>query len=423
MERNLRQKHYSVVIDRLRSLMTDSDLDVLVAFTNENITYINTLPSSFLNDSNWLGMAMIVVPREGEVVGICSDFERPALAADGTVPTWLDFHMWVYIDDQFTDRPAGSTKKATETFKNDLSMAVLAECLKSKGIDHGRIGVERKTLPVPLWEELQRTFPGATFADSSQVFYDARYVKTAYEIACLRHAAACQEEILFATMAEADVGMSHGEILGQLRSRAFAHPGIDGIRFMFVAIGSRIAPCAFPYDARIAAGDLIKYDGALITRGYGADAGRTFIAGRPSPDQERIHKVLLSGHEEALRLMKPGVALREVFQRAVQVVQGNGLPNYVRGHVGHSVGLDQTVEEPPFLSAYSENPMVPGNVFCLELPYYAHGFGSIQFEDIVLITEDGHELLTTSSKMLTPIGTKVNATKLVDACILEKGSC
>jgi Xaa-Pro aminopeptidase len=411
MERDIRRKHYEVVVDRLRSLMSKAGCDALVVFSNENITYLNTLPSSFANDSNWLGLAAIVVPRESEVVGICSDFERPALESEGMVPTWLDFHMWIYIDDQFTDKPTGTAKEATESFKNDMSMAVLSECLKSKGIGRGRIGVEKKALQVPLWEELQRNFPDATFVDASQLFYDARYIKTPYEINCLRHAAACQEKTLFATMAEAEIGMSHAEILRRLRSQALANPGIDRIRFMFVAIGSRIAPCAAPYEISIAPGDLIKYDGALVTRGYGADAGRTFVAGRPSSDQERIHRVLLAGHEEALKLMRPGVTPKEVFQRAVEVVQGNGLPNYVRGHVGHSVGLDQTVEEPPFISAYSESPMVPGNIFCLELPYYAHGLGSIQFEDIVLITEDGHELLTKSSKMLTPIGTKVGTAK------------
>jgi Xaa-Pro aminopeptidase len=421
MERKLRQEHHRIVVDRLRSLMADADLDVLIVFSNENITYINTLPSTFVNDSNWLGMAMIVVPRDGEVVGICSDFERPAMESDGTIPDWLDFHMWVYIDDQFSGKPAGNARKATETFKNDLSMAVLADALKSKGLDSARIGVEKRVLQVPLWEELQTTFPDATFADSSQLFYDARYVKTPYEVDCLRHAASCQEEVLFATMAEAHVGMSHGEILRQLRSRALAHSGIDAIRFMFVAIGSRIAPCAFPYDARIAKGDLIKYDGALVARGYGGDAGRTFVAGHPSRDQERIHRILLDGHLEALKLMRPGMTPKEVFQKAMHVVQGNGLPNYIRGHVGHSVGLDRTVEEPPFLSANSKSPMVAGNVFCLELPYYAHGFGSIQFEDIVLITEDGHELLTTNSKMLTPIGTNAGTTGPVNACSLEEG--
>jgi Xaa-Pro aminopeptidase len=411
MERKLRDRHHAAVVDRLRSLMTDADCDAFVAFTNENITYINTLPSSFLNDSGWLGLAMIVVPREGDVIGICSDFERPALESEGTVPTWLDFHMWVYIDDQFIVGTERTAKKATESFKGDMSIQVLAQWLKSKGIDRGRIGIEKKALTTLLWDELKKALPNATFFDSTSIFYDARSVKTPYEIECLRHAAYSQEKVLFDTMAEVNVGMSHEEILRRLRSKALATPGVERIRFMFVSVGHGFAPCAAPYEIRIAPGDLIKYDGALVTRGYGGDAGRTFVAGNPSTDQERIHRALLSGHEEALKLMKPGVTPKEVFQKTIKVVHENGLPNYVRGHVGHSVGLDQTVEEPPFISLYSENPMVPGNVFCLEVPYYAHGFGSIQFEDIILITEDGHELLTTGPRTLIPIGKRFTTTE------------
>jgi Xaa-Pro aminopeptidase len=411
MENLLRQKHHETVVDRLRSLMTDARLDAAVALSNENITYINTLPSSFLNDSGWLGLAMIVVPREGEIVGICSDFERPALETEGMVPTWHDFHMWMYIDDQFISGRRSTVRTASESFQGATSIGILTDYLKSRGIDHGRIGVEKRLLPLSLWEELLKALPDTSFVDSSALFYNARYVKTPYEIQCLRHAAQCQEKVLLETMAEIDVGTSHADILGLLRSRALAMPGIDRIRFVFVSIGPRFAPCAAPYNIQVAPGDLIKYDGALVVRGYGGDAGRTFVAGKPSADQDRIHRALLRGHEAALELMKPGVPLKQVFQRAMQVAQENGLPHYARGHVGHSVGLDQTVEEPPFISPNSERPMVPGNVFCLELPYYAHGFGSIQFEDILLITESGHELLTTSSKALNTIGSRTGTIK------------
>ena len=101
---------------------------------------------------------------------------------------------------------------------------------------------------------------------------------------------------------------------------------------------------------------------------------------------------------------RPAVIPRDVFNRAMEIARTEGLPEYARGHIGHSVGLDQTIEEPPFLSPTSEEPMRPGNVFCVELPYYAYGFGSIQNEDIVLITDDGRELLTTRERRLHPLG-------------------
>ena len=187
-------------------------------------------------------------------------------------------------------------------------------------------------------------------------------------------------------MAEVQVGMSHAEIMSRLRSKALAAKGIDSIRFMYVSAGPLFAPTVSPYDVNIQEGDLVKYDGALVVRGYGADAAWTFIAGEPSPDQARVNHSLLAAHRAAVEMMGPGVIPRDVFNKAMEVARKEGLPDYVRGHVGHSVGLDQTIEEPPLLSAVSEEPMRPGNVFCVELPYYAHGFGSIQNEDIVLIT-------------------------------------
>ena len=126
-----------------------------------------------------------------------------------------------------------------------------------------------------------------------------------------------------------------------------AEKGIDSIRFMYVSVGPLFAPTVSPYDANIQEGDLVKYDGALVVRGYGADAAWTFIAGEPSPDQERVNHALLAGHRAAVEMMGPGVIPKDVFNRAMEVVRTEGLPKYRHGHVGHSVGLDQTIEEPP----------------------------------------------------------------------------
>jgi Xaa-Pro aminopeptidase len=406
MNGSLREKHYHIVLERLRSLMTEEGMDALITFKNENVTYINTLPSSFLSLSNVATLAMIIVPREGDVVGICCDFERPALTAGGMVRDWREFPMWIYIDDQFiTDHPAKRTDKP-EFFSLELSIGVLVDCLKAAGAEKGTLGVETIAIQMPIWQALQQALPDATFVDSSALFYKARAIKTDYEIECLRIAARAQEDIVFETMAEIDIGTSHADIISRLSSRALAAPHIESIRMMFVSIGPLFAPCMSPYEVAVQDGDLIKYDGALVVRGYGADAARTFIAGKPSADQERVNTALTAAHKKALSMMGPGVIPKDVFNEAMRVAHDNGLPNFMRGHVGHSVGLDHTVEEPPFLSPLSVEPMIPGNVFCVELPYYAHNFGSIMNEDIVVITENGTEFLTSSEVKLHPIGTQ-----------------
>jgi len=405
MNKSMRDDHFITVVERLRSMMADAGLDALLAVKNENFTYINTLPSAFLAQSEVAGTTMIVVPRNGDVFGVCCDFERSALESEGTVTKWYDYPMWIYIDDQFVTlkEKTGQTKKS-EFFELSNSLATLVNCLKANGIDKGKIGVEMSSIQVPVWENLQNVLPDATFIDTTSLFYKARSIKTPYEVECLRYAAKVQEDLVFDIMAEMQVGMSHGEILSKLSSRFLAVDGIDSIRFMFVSIGPLFAPCMAPYDVTIRDGDLIKYDGALVVRGYGSDAARTFIAGKPSPDQERVNKALVTAHMAALDMIGPGVIPKDVFNKAMQTAHENGLPNFNRGHVGHSVGLDKTIEEPPFLSNISESPMVPGNIFCVELPYYAYGFGSIMNEDIVLITENGKEFLTKRERKLHPIG-------------------
>ncbi|MFH1090978.1 MAG: M24 family metallopeptidase [Pseudomonadota bacterium] len=401
----MRREHHATVVERLRSLMTEAGLDALVAMKNENFTYINTLSSSFLGMAGMTGLAMIVVPREGTVSGVCCDFERPGLEAASMVAEWRDFPMWIYVDDQFISSDKPQTKKEKpEFFELGLSLRVLTEILKAAGLERGRLGLEISALQVPIWAGLQKALPQASFTDATTIFYTARSVKTPYEIECLRHAAKIQEKNLFGIMAEVQVGQEHAEIISRLQSRALASPGIDSIRFMFLSLGKNFAPCQAPSRARVAPGDLIKYDGALVTRGYGADAARTFIVGRPSPDQERVNKALTMAHHEALKMMKPGAIPKDVFYRAMSVANENGLPNYLRGHIGHSVGLDQSVEEPPFMSPLNDKPLRPGNVFCVEMPYYAHNFGSIMNEDIVLITEDGAQFLTKAERKLHPIG-------------------
>jgi Xaa-Pro aminopeptidase len=407
MDKVMRTAHYTTVIDRLRDMMSSAGLDALIVIKNENFTYINTLPSAFLQQSGMASVAMIVVPVKGEVSGICCDFERPALESGGTVSEWHEYPMWIFIDDQFlTGNEKGNQLKRSEFFELSSSLAVLMDRLRASGVEKGKLGLELGSIQVPVWEMLRSSLPQATFVDSTSLLYNARAVKTPYEIECLRYSAKAHEEVIFSTMADVTIGMSHAEILSRFRSKALSTKKIDSIRFMFISIGALFAPCMIPYDVKVRSGDLIKYDGALVTGGYGSDMARTFIVGDPSYDQQRVNRPLVAAHMAALDMMGPGVLPKDVFNKAMQTAHENGLPHYSRGHVGHSVGLDQTIEEPPFLSGTSEVPMVPGNVFCVELPYYAHNFGSIMNEDIVLITEDGKELLTIADRKLHSIGIK-----------------
>ena len=94
--------------------------------------------------------------------------------------------------------------------------------------------------------------------------------------------------------------------------------------------------------------------------------------------------------------------MREVYTAALQSVRENGLPNYSRGHFGHSIGMDDQVEEPPFIGP-NNSVLEPGMVICLEVPYYPADVGGFNIEDVILITDDGCEVLTKSPRDLRQV--------------------
>ena len=83
-------------------------------------------------------------------------------------------------------------------------------------------------------------------------------------------------------------------------------------------------------------------------------------------------------------------------------MRSHGLPNYSRGHFGHSIGMDDQTEEPPFIGP-NDSVLEPGMVMCLELPYYPADVGGFNIEDMILVTESGHEVLTTLPRDLVSL--------------------
>jgi Xaa-Pro aminopeptidase len=73
-------------------------------------------------------------------------------------------------------------------------------------------------------------------------------------------------------------------------------------------------------------------------------------------------------------------------------VREAGIPHFRRHHAGHGIGIEPY--EPPFLTETSEEILEEGMVLNVETPYYEMGFGGVQLEDTIVITNDGYRPLT-----------------------------
>jgi Xaa-Pro aminopeptidase len=134
-----------------------------------------------------------------------------------------------------------------------------------------------------------------------------------------------------------------------------------------------------------------------------ADMTRTFVAGGAEPDAELLEYWQLTRRalEETTAAVRAGAHGKDINGIASAVYEAAGKPTarsapagvtdgFFHG-LGHGVGLD--IHEPPGLGI-SGDELIAGDVITLEPGCYRQGYGGVRLEDLVLVTEDGYEVLT-----------------------------
>jgi Xaa-Pro aminopeptidase len=181
--------------------------------------------------------------------------------------------------------------------------------------------------------------------------------------------------------------------------RALRDEGADALAFpVIVASGPNSAlPHHHPGQREIGAGETVIVDAGALVDGYCADCTRTFATG-PLPEELRqAYALCRSAQEHALGAVRAGAIARELDAIARTEIEESGLAPVIHG-LGHGVGLE--VHELPVLRPTSTDVLAAGNVVTVEPGVYLAGRGGVRIEDLVVVGEEGPEVLTTFTKDL-----------------------
>jgi Xaa-Pro aminopeptidase len=138
---------------------------------------------------------------------------------------------------------------------------------------------------------------------------------------------------------------------------------------------------------------------------------RTFVVGEANEETRAIHALSLEALEKSVAAVRPGVTGRALYDIACDVFEAAGHPTQrtktpgeplTEGFyfsLGHGVGLE--VHEPPGLGRTGTDPFVAGDVVAIEPGSSKDGWAA-RVEDLVLVTDDGPEVLTDFPYGLTP---------------------
>jgi Xaa-Pro aminopeptidase len=233
-----------------------------------------------------------------------------------------------------------------------------------------------------------------------------RMIKTAEEVRRLNDAARAAEEAIAKTIAALRLGVTQRE-LAIVFSSSVARQGAR-LRLDNVSVGrsSAFGNANVPEDV-LDDGSIVRFDVGAIVDGYASDLSRCLVFGEPSVKVDRIYGALLAGLRAALDELRPGIRACDLFETAVDEVRRAGLPHYERTNVGHGIGIAGDGYDPPLLSGSDTTELEPEMVLCVETPYYELGFGGLQIEEMVLVTEGGWQPLTHLPQELQSLGATV----------------
>ncbi|RNB77903.1 M24 family metallopeptidase [Brevibacillus panacihumi] len=381
---------------KLQRELKKHNIDVLLLTKQESIYYATGFSSRFLGLMKKPGVAYAVVPAEGSIKLIVNDFERQAAEYQTTGVDIVKYNSWIFIED---DSQEASTLKKTAEMNLGQSFDIAVDAIKSFKEDPV-LAVERSSLTWDDVERLSAIFGREHIVDGTLPFNKARSIKTKWEIEVLRRAAQIAEEAFYLTAKELQPGHTEVDVHAIYKKHAYALDKHVTEALMISSVGPNYSAAAIPRDYVLQAGDIVRLDGGVTYFGYQSDIARTFVVGGlATPKQEEKYQAILAGFKKGLSLIKPGVRFSEVFEVTQKTVQETGIPQYARGHVGHSISVDTFIEEYPLISPESDWVFEEGMVLCFECPYYSTT-GGYNVEDTFVVTADGIDLFTNVNESL-----------------------
>jgi Xaa-Pro aminopeptidase len=248
------------------------------------------------------------------------------------------------------------------------------------------------SLPALFSIPLSRAFPETEFVLGSPLTNPQRQYKDNAELEIIRRASALADKALGDLIAggeywigktERDFG---DELALQMRKAGFETSA------SIVAVGANAAiPHHVTGNTPIQRGKglLVDFWGSLD--GYFTDCSRTFFAGEPDGEFEKIHRIVLEAHLAAEAKACPGNLMGDVDAAARSLIEGYGYGGYFTHRTGHGIGMED--HEGASAAPGEKTPLSPGMVFSIEPGIYLPGKLGVRIENLVAVGKMGPEVM------------------------------
>lgn len=266
-----------------------------------------------------------------------------------------------------------------------------------KDLDINKLGFESQWVNYSMYENMKETLKEVELVPTEGIIESLRYIKDEKEIGFIRQASRITDKAFEEIAKYIEIGMTENQVVAKLEY-IIRMIGGDGVGFDTILVSGKKTslPHGKPDDKVIEEGDFITLDFGALYKGYTSDMTKTIIAGEPSEKQLKVYNIVKKAQQAGLDSIRDGINSK-VPDDAVRKIVKDYIEYYYPG-IGHGIGLD--LHEPPFISNKGGYTIKKNCVITMEPGIYIPGWGGVRIEDSILVTEDGYERLTKSTKDL-----------------------
>lgn len=261
-----------------------------------------------------------------------------------------------------------------------------------------RLGFEGRRLSVELHrkftEQTAVLCPPVTWKSTDELIVSLRILKEDSEIEAIRTALHLAENVFRDVVAGIQPGAAEQDVAWRME-KGMREAGAESISFpTIVASGPNSAlPHAVPGSRRLQQGEPILFDWGAKMKGYCSDISRTFCIGEPDRTFRKVFQTVHDAQQMAIEAIRPGASTKQVDAIARRHIEENGFKGKFGHGLGHGTGL--AIHEYPRLSPRYDKPLEPGMVTTIEPGIYIPEWGGVRLENMVVVRDDGAEVLNT----------------------------
>ena len=372
---------------KLRQAAADAGFDAILAFSNSKTqANVRWLTGYYTRFAGWqqvsgdeyamFGSCACLLPVDGE----------PLLRSDQSWDAPRVAEMSPFED-------AGSTMQLGA----DLGRIIAERGYQRVGIDNWHI------FPVVHYLAMKEAAPAAELVDT-RIISEVRRVKSPYEIERIRRVEEIADAAAIAGMEAVRPGVTEYEtaLAAEAVARELGDLEAGGNPIIGSTASFGTGVCLPSREKVLKAGEWMIFDVLPRYEGYCGDIARMRLAGEMSdldPEFKHYYDATLLMNQEVVKAIRPGISTGELNELADEIAAQEGVAEIKSPLLGHATGLD-IHDVPDFWN--DRSPLQAGEVITIEPCLGIPGKVGTRIEDVVLVTEDGHEVLTKAPRELLP---------------------